>query len=43
MSNYIKVSLENAPRIELHDKLGLTGAEITFVYKQRKILLKVLQ
>lgn len=28
MSNYKKVSLENAPRVELHDKLGLTGAEI---------------
>ena len=30
MSNYTKVSLENAPRVELHDKLGLTGAEISF-------------
>lgn len=29
MSNYMKVSLENAPRVELHDKLGLTGAEIS--------------
>lgn len=29
MSNYKKVSLENAPRVELHDKLGLTGAEIS--------------
>lgn len=29
MSNYTKVSLENAPRVELHDKLGLTGAEIS--------------
>lgn len=29
MSNYMKVNLENAPRVELHDKLGLTGAEIS--------------
>lgn len=29
MSNYKKVSLENLPRVELHDKLGLTGAEIS--------------
>lgn len=29
MSNYMKVSLEEAPRVELHDKLGLTGAEIS--------------
>ena len=29
MSNYMKVSKENAPRVELHDKLGLTGAEIS--------------
>ena len=29
MSNYMKVSLENAPRVELHDKLGLTGVEIS--------------
>ncbi len=29
MSNYKKVSLQNDPRIELHDKLGLTGAEIS--------------
>lgn len=29
MSNYMKVSLENAPRVELHDKLGLTGSEIS--------------
>ena len=29
MSNYMKVGLENAPRVELHDKLGLTGAEIS--------------
>lgn len=29
MSNYKKVSLENAPRVELHDKVGLTGAEIS--------------
>lgn len=29
MKNYMKVSLENAPRIELHDKLKLTGAEIS--------------
>lgn len=30
MANYKKVSLENAPRVELHDKLGLTGAEISY-------------
>ncbi len=29
MANYKKVSLENAPRVELHDKLNLTGAEIS--------------
>lgn len=30
MKNYMKVSLEeNAPRVESHDKLGLTGAEIS--------------
>lgn len=29
MSNYKKVSLENAPRVELHDKLDLTDAEIS--------------
>ena len=29
MANYMKVSAENAPRVELHDKLGLTGAEIS--------------
>lgn len=29
MANYKKVSTETAPRIELHDKLGLTGAEIS--------------
>ena len=29
MSNFMKVSAENAPRVELHDKLGLTGAEIS--------------
>lgn len=29
MSNYMKVGTENAPRFELHDKLGLTGAEIS--------------
>lgn len=29
MANYMKVSLENAPRVELHDTLGLTGAEIS--------------
>lgn len=30
MKTYMKVSLEeNAPRVELHDKLGLTGAEIS--------------
>ena len=30
MDNYKKVSLENASRVELHDKLGLTGAEISY-------------
>ena len=29
MSNFMKVSAENAPRVELHDKLCLTGAEIS--------------
>ena len=29
MSNFMKVSLESAPRIELHEKLSLTGAEIS--------------
>ena len=29
MSNFMKVSSENAPRVELHNKLGLTGAEIS--------------
>ena len=29
MTNYKKVSAENAPRVELHEKLGLTGAEIS--------------
>ncbi len=29
MKNYMKVSKEEAPRVELHDKLGLTGAEIS--------------
>ena len=29
MSNFMKVSSENAPRVELHEKLGLTGAEIS--------------
>ena len=29
MSNFMKVSAENASRVELHDKLGLTGAEIS--------------
>lgn len=24
MSNFMKVSLESAPRVELHEKLGLT-------------------
>lgn len=27
--NYKKISSENAPRVELHEKLGLTGAEIS--------------
>ena len=29
MSNYSKVSVANDPRTELHDQLGLTGAEIS--------------
>ena len=29
MSNYAKVSVANDPRTELHDQLGLTGAEIS--------------
>lgn len=29
MANYKKLSLKNAPRVELHDKLELTGAEIS--------------
>ena len=29
MSNFMKVSSESAPRVELHEKLGLTGAEIS--------------
>ena len=29
MSNFMKVSSENAPRVELHNKLALTGAEIS--------------
>lgn len=27
--NFQKISLEEAPRTELHDKLGLTGAEVS--------------
>ena len=29
MANYSKVSVANDPRTELHDSLGLTGAEIS--------------
>lgn len=29
MSNFSKVSVPDEPRTELHDKLGLTGAEIS--------------
>lgn len=29
MSNFMKVSSESALRVELHEKLGLTGAEIS--------------
>ena len=29
MANYTKVSKEQGARIELHEKLGLTGAEIS--------------
>lgn len=29
MKNYAKTSLTNAPREELHDKLGLTSAEVS--------------
>ena len=27
--NFQKISLEEAPRTELHDKLGLTGCEVS--------------
>ncbi len=30
MAYYKKLSIENAPRVELHDKLDLTGAEISY-------------
>ena len=30
MKNYTKVNVGNEPRTELHDLLGLTGAEISF-------------
>ena len=29
MTNYKKVSAKNTPRVELHEKLNLTGAEIS--------------
>lgn len=29
MSNFMKISSESSPRVELHEKLGLTGAEIS--------------
>ena len=29
MENYTKISAADEPRVELHDKLGLTGAEIS--------------
>lgn len=29
MSNFSKISVGNEPRIELHDKIGLTGAEVS--------------
>ena len=29
MANYKKISVAEAPRTELHDSLGLTGAEIS--------------
>ena len=29
MSNFMKTSSESSPRVELHEKLGLTGAEIS--------------
>lgn len=29
MENYTKISAAEEPRVELHDKLGLTGAEIS--------------
>ena len=30
MKNYTKVNVGNEPRTELHDLLGLTGAEVSF-------------
>ena len=35
MSNFMKVSSESAPRVELHEKLGLTGAEVEQLYNQK--------
>lgn len=29
MSHYAKINAGNEPRVELHDKIGLTGAEIS--------------
>lgn len=29
MSNYSKVTMEASPRVELHDKLGLTATEVS--------------
>jgi uncharacterized cupin superfamily protein len=29
MSNFSKISVPNEPRVELHDKIGLTGAEVS--------------
>lgn len=30
MANYSKINVGSEPRVELHDTLGLTGAEISF-------------
>ena len=29
MSNFCKISVPNEPRVELHDQIGLTGAEVS--------------
>lgn len=44
MSNFMKVSLESAPRIELHEKLGITDAEISIntIEQEKAYLLFIL-